>query len=419
MPVRGVKGHSIFSKIMPDFIKGICIDRMHGVDGGVAKKLYTLFFDKTYREFPFSLHNVIDTIDAKLKIIKPPKFVHRMPRSVTDIIHWKASELKMFFFYFSIPVFEGVMRLDYFEHYLRLVTAITILSSDNISEDAIAMAENLLHRFLREFEVLYGLQFCTINFHQLMHLPDCVRNFGPLWAYSCYEYENINGELLKLIHGTWHIDTQIANSQSQFIKMIRLIEELPEGKVRNFCISRKKQVKIIESVSNKTYSVGTYKKLQEIPQTILNAFEEIGLAHAPHIHVYQYLRLLKDERLYVSSLYRQDLQTQYFVVQFSENQNCNLGKVHCFVKISTCNCNAECNCVVLHYAIIERIVGDSVFLATGDHNFSHSSVQFLQKCHDTNHFVAIPIQNLLKVCILIKLEDQMYVAMPINDKELE
>lgn len=200
-----------------------------------------------------------------------------MLRSVTDLIHWKASELKMFFFYFSIPVFEGIMRLDYFEHYLRLVIAVTILSSNEMTGHAITVADNLLHKFVRESETMYGVQFCSINVRQLLHLAECVRNLGPLWAYSCYEYENINGELLKLIHGTWHIDTQIANSQSQFIKMIRLIEELPEGKIRHFCLLRKKQVKIIETVRQHCYSVGTYKKLHEVPEMIMNALRRFGM----------------------------------------------------------------------------------------------------------------------------------------------
>ena len=31
-PVMGVKGHSAFSKLMPDFIQGMALDRMHGVE---------------------------------------------------------------------------------------------------------------------------------------------------------------------------------------------------------------------------------------------------------------------------------------------------------------------------------------------------------------------------------------------------
>lgn len=99
-PFMGVKGHTVISKIMPDFINGMAIDRMHCVDGGVMKKLMTLFFDQKYSDTPFSLYAVIDIINRRLISIKPPKFIHRMPRSVTDLMHWKASEIKCFFLLF-------------------------------------------------------------------------------------------------------------------------------------------------------------------------------------------------------------------------------------------------------------------------------------------------------------------------------
>lgn len=176
----GVKGHTVISKIMPDFINGMAIDRMHCIDGGVMKKLMTLFFDQKYSDTPFSLYAVIDIINRRLISIKPPKFIHRMPRSVIDLMHWKASELKCFFFYYSIPVFENVMRADYFEHYLRLVIAIKLLSSDVITDFMIQVAQDLLRRFVREFQDMYGIQFCSINIHVLLHLGNCVKKLGPL-----------------------------------------------------------------------------------------------------------------------------------------------------------------------------------------------------------------------------------------------
>lgn len=99
----------------------------------IVKNNYTSFF----------LHPVIDIVNRRLISIKPPKFIHRMPRTVADLTHWKASELKCFFNY-SISIFEGIMRADYFEHYLRLIIAITILSSDEITDSMIQISQDLL-----------------------------------------------------------------------------------------------------------------------------------------------------------------------------------------------------------------------------------------------------------------------------------
>jgi len=113
---------------------------------------------------------VKDIINSRLTSIKPPKFVHRTIQSVNELLHWKAPELKMWCFFYSIPVLEGVLRQDYFEHYLLLVTAITLLNSEKITPFMLNVAEDFLNKFVKEFETLYGLNFCS-NVHQLLHLP--------------------------------------------------------------------------------------------------------------------------------------------------------------------------------------------------------------------------------------------------------
>ena len=49
----------------------------------------------------------------------------------------------------------------------------------------------------------------TVCLHSLMHLPDCVRNLGPLWSHSCFAFESANGELLKLFSGSTGIEKQV------------------------------------------------------------------------------------------------------------------------------------------------------------------------------------------------------------------
>ena len=40
-----------------------------------------------------------------------------------------------------------------------------------------------------------GNDGCTMNIHLLRHIVDCVRNWGPLWGYSCFSFESMNGHL--------------------------------------------------------------------------------------------------------------------------------------------------------------------------------------------------------------------------------
>ena len=52
----------------------------------------------------------------------------------------------------------------------------------------------------------------TMNIHGLLHLPEVVRNLGPLWAHSCFPFESANGDILKFFHGSSGIEKQVCKS---------------------------------------------------------------------------------------------------------------------------------------------------------------------------------------------------------------
>lgn len=43
----------------------------------------------------------------------------------------------------------------------------------------------------------------TMKVHELRHIALFVKAFGPLWVFSCFPYENANGHLKGLVHGTF------------------------------------------------------------------------------------------------------------------------------------------------------------------------------------------------------------------------
>ena len=54
-----------------------------------------------------------------------------------------------------------------------------------------------------------GGNVCTMNVHLLRHLPECVQNWGPLWAYLCFPFKSLNGHLKTHFHGTRCINAQV------------------------------------------------------------------------------------------------------------------------------------------------------------------------------------------------------------------
>lgn len=347
------------------------------------------------------------------------KFVHRMPRTMLDLCHWKASELKMWFFYYSVSILQGIMKPIYFQHYLLLVSGISLLNSSCVTAKNVEDAERLLYEFVRKCSTLYGLQFCSINVHQILHLPDCVRRLGPLWVYSCFPYEDINGKILKLVHGTTHIDSQIASAHICLIKMRRNLDQLPEGPIRNFITGFKHQVKICERIAVGCYSVGSYKRILRLPLYIQQA--ALMNSNLPLENVHIYLRLLKDSKLFISEMYDRAKSTLSSRIVYEKNREEKLGVIHCFVKISECVCGDHCICEGEHFAIITDIVkdGSKVFHVRGDAEL-RVTLSHLHKCHRGSLIAAIPVTSLKSVCVYINVDDnQSIIGQVINSIELE
>ena len=72
-----------------------------------------------------------------------------------------------------------------------LVYGTRILLQKKVSFGEIKTAEKLLHLFVENMETIYGLEKCSFNIHQLIHI--CVRKFGPLWVWSTFTFEDSIG----------------------------------------------------------------------------------------------------------------------------------------------------------------------------------------------------------------------------------
>lgn len=409
--VNGVRGPTSLRLILPDFVRGSAIDFMHLIMG-VVRKFTELLFDSAYYNDGFSLRQVIHVVDAMLQKIKPPRFVHRLPRSLEDICWWKASELKLWLFYYSIPILAGVMRRIYFQNYLKLVVALSYLCATSISEEMLVMADELIHSFLQEFQELYGLKHMTINFHNLLHVVDCVRNLGPAWGYSCFPYEDLNGQYLKVLHGTTDVDSQILRMHCQFLGFCKRLEQIPDGAVKDYCLQGKGQLKISLRLNDSCYLVGTYNQSEYdviVTQALRNAGKEFETVRT-------FQRLLKDRLLYVAESYPRITKTDSSHVSFFKDNQLAYGLVYKFVTLLACWCPDQCQCPGTSYAIIKTIekVEDFHVSMRRDMVLKH-----LFRCRVTLQVEVVPVEQLHTVCFSVNAHNKMYLGEPLNPYEVE
>lgn len=197
--VFGIKGHSVLYGVI-SLPYGVPIDYMHCLLEGAVKSLMTFWFDSKYHDQPYSLRPYLQEIDKMLSRIKPPHEFRRSPRSIaTTSKFWKASELRAFILFYSLPILQSFLQDSYMHHLTLFVCS---LHSDSVDEHLLLRAQEYLEEFYELLPKLYLPSLCTMNMHSLIHLVSFAKLWGPLWTHSAFSYESMNGSLTKQLQGT-------------------------------------------------------------------------------------------------------------------------------------------------------------------------------------------------------------------------
>ena len=223
----------------------------------------------------------------------------------------------------------------YFNHYVLFVHAIYLLLKDEIKHSDLCEAEHLLNQFCALFHSLYEERFITMNIHQLLHLPDNVRELGPLYTHSCFPFEDKNGFILKQIHGTQFIDSQIiyAVTLTQKIPELKQSCILPDSEEdKLFCLlsypqKPKRGTEILPGIF--TLGASFKKDLSDDEFTALERF----LGYAPcSIEVTAYNRLeLKSSYIYGTS-YKRMFRRNCSTIKYEANGSVYFGQVKYFIQ---------------------------------------------------------------------------------------
>ena len=155
----------------------------------------------------------IKKIDKNLLKQRPPHEFSRVPRSVEKHRkYWKASELRNWLLYYSLPLLLTILPPLYLHHFSLLVCAMHILLQSNLTTVQIQAADDMLTVFYELLPELYGATSCPLNTHLLVHLADYVRLWGPLWTHSAFGFESMNGHINSMIHSKHRIADQLVFS---------------------------------------------------------------------------------------------------------------------------------------------------------------------------------------------------------------
>lgn len=401
-PVFGVKGPSVLSKITHDFIRTMTLDAMHCVFLGVVKRLLFLWFHSKFHGKSWSLSKFIKVIDKRITSLTPPSFVKRLSRNISDHKYWKASELKIWLLYYSLPILNDILPEPYLSHHKLLVLAIYLLSQKSVSKDMVDLADRALKEYVSKFQVLYGLDHMTSNLHSLRHLALGVLDFGPLWVTSCFAFESMNGILKSMVHGTKYAELQICSAAN----MLMCHAELKSKVLQVGSLAYKFCKKIEKSgthrlkayfVMEKIAIIGKCKQFNESFEKFRNCLTSFGLNIGSNLNVFY--RLLKSNLVYSSEMYDAKFKTTTCCVKYRYNGVKSIGVVQCFLRMSTCSCGKNCNACYDNcklYAIVKKCKTTNNFFAP----LQNTCLSFIHKFTNSQNeeYLLIDVNDLITVC---------------------
>ncbi|KAK4877587.1 hypothetical protein RN001_010093 [Aquatica leii] len=202
---------SILTELGVGMVTHFPLDYMHLVCLGVMKKLLKLWL-KGSLKFRWQMKKV-ELVSKRLLSIKKyiPKEFCRKPRSLLEVDRWKASEFRQFLLYSGPIVLQDVLPDSYYNHFLCLHSALTILASETLTKKFANYANSLLIYFVEKFSILYGKKEISYNIHNLIHLTNDVNHFGIVDSFSAFSFENYMQRIKKLIRKSEKPLQQILN----------------------------------------------------------------------------------------------------------------------------------------------------------------------------------------------------------------
>jgi len=174
-------------------------DYMHLVLLGVMRKLlHTWCSGPRLRRLSAQQIQVISHRLLRFRPFIPVEF-QRKPRSLLDIRHYKATELRTILCYTGPIAFRGVLHDDVYNNFMLLSCAMRILLSPNLSNSYAAFAGQLLKAFVEHAKVVYGEHMVTYNMHGLIHIANEVASHANLDNISAFPFENHLFQLKRML----------------------------------------------------------------------------------------------------------------------------------------------------------------------------------------------------------------------------
>ncbi len=129
---------------------------------------------------------LINTLIRKMKV---PHFINRKFPEIDGKIKLKSSELKLFIFFWALPLLMHTLPSPFWYLLCQYVLAIRILYEPIKKLDDVKLADELINSYVEKTDQIFGDEATTYTLHAHLHLPKQVLDHGPLHCNSQFCFE--------------------------------------------------------------------------------------------------------------------------------------------------------------------------------------------------------------------------------------
>ena len=140
---------------------------------------------------------------------------NRKPRSFSELERWKATEYRQFLLFIMSVIYKKCLCDAQYNMIMLYFVAITLLTREDLYSKYIDYAEQLLLLFVKDCDANFGKEFIVSYLHNLIHLAEKVRRFGPLDKFSGFIFKNYLQVLKKAVKNSTNPLQQIYNRLSE------------------------------------------------------------------------------------------------------------------------------------------------------------------------------------------------------------
>lgn len=175
------------------------LDYMHVACLGVTRRLLNVWMRGPLK-FRLS-SSLVDRISQSLIQMRnyiPVEFA-RKPRSLRDLDHWKATELRQFMLHTGAVALAPYLESNLYNNFMLFSTSMCILVSPLLCSLYSNYADTLLRAFVSHVGELYGQDALVYNLHVLVHLSADAERYGSLDSISAFPFENYLCKLKRFV----------------------------------------------------------------------------------------------------------------------------------------------------------------------------------------------------------------------------